>query len=344
MDFKAIIVKELDTMRKADLARKKIFEARAYAKAISEISALERPITSLDDVKDLPGVGKKIKEKVSEIISTGSLQSAARARAEVSLDIMDALQSIHGIGPVKAKELIEVNKIKTIEDLHAALKTDPTILNDVQKMGLKYYEDAILRIPRSEMVEHEEMILAALDERFKAQVVGSYRRGAADSGDIDVLLTLPDDMNEKDQGKIFLDTVKLLKDVGYIIDTLAQGPKKFLGYVRLDKQNKARRLDLLMTPESEFAYAILYFTGSQNFNMAFRKYALKQGYTLNEHTMKPTKGHEDLKAPPPMKSEADIFAFLNLKYIEPTKRQGEKDIILLTSNRSRSRSRSRGRK
>jgi DNA polymerase beta len=219
---------------------------------------------------------------------------------------------------------VETKGIKTIADLRKTLAGDPDLLNDVQKMGLKYYEDSIERIPRQEMEMHEALILTALDPRFTGVVVGSYRRGAASSGDIDVLLMLPDTLSKKEQGQLFLETIQMLKESDYIVDTLAQGPKKFLGYVRLEGE-KARRLDLLMTPEEEFAYAILYFTGSQNFNVAFRSYALEKGYTLNEHTLKPVK--EGVPPVPPMKAEEDIFAFLGLEYVEPEQRIGEKNII-----------------
>ncbi len=324
-DYKTIIIKELDTLRRADTAKKEPFSAKAYAKVIEQLKAMDTPILSINDVKDVKGVGKKIKEKIQEILETGSLKAATEARKETNLESLDLLQGIHGIGPVKAKQLVETKGIKTIESLRKALSEDPDLLNDVQKMGLKYYEDAILRIPRHEMLLHETLILNALDPRFTGAVVGSFRRGAASSGDIDVLLMLPDTMSKKEQGQLFLETIQMLKESDYIVDSLAQGPKKFLGYVKLEEGAKARRLDLLMTPQEEFAYAILYFTGSQNFNVAFRSYALEKGYTLNEHTLKPVK--EGVPEVPSMKTEEDIFAFLGLEYVKPEDREGEKNII-----------------
>jgi DNA polymerase beta len=174
------------------------------------------------------------------------------------------------------------------------------------------------------MALHEAFILNALDSRFTGVVVGSYRRGAESSGDIDVLLMLPDTMSKKDQGELFKDTIEMLKETNYIVDSLAEGPKKFLGYVRLNEESKVRRLDLLMTPREEFAYAILYFTGSQNFNVAFRRYAQEQGYTINEHIMKPVK--EGIEDAPRMDEEKDIFDYLGLQYVEPEKREGANDV------------------
>ncbi len=325
MDYKDTIINELDTLRRTDIAKKEPFSAKAYAKVIEQLRAKDGPVQTIDDVKNIPGIGKNIKLKIEEILQTGSLKAATEARKETNLESLDILQGVHGIGPVKAKQLVETKGVRTIADLRKSLAEDPDLLNDVQKMGLKYYEDAILRIPRCEMVKHETLILVALDPRFTGAVVGSYRRGAESSGDIDVLLTLPDSMSKKEQGELFLETIQLLQESDYIVDTLAQGPKKFLGYVRLDPDAKARRLDLLMTPQAEFAYAILYFTGSQNFNVAFRRYAQEKGYTINEHTMKPVK--EGVEEVPPMRTEKDIFDFLGLQYIEPEQRVGDKNII-----------------
>ena len=89
--------------------------------------------------------------------------------------------------------------------------------------------------------------------------------------------------------------------------------------MRVGPRGKARRLDLLLTEPVEYAYALLYFTGSDKFNVAFRKYAGDKGYTLNEHTMVPLKG-SSAPMPPGMKSEKDIFAFLGLRYVPPEER------------------------
>ena len=321
-DLKPLIVKELETLRQADLAQKNVFPARAYATAIQALQGVSGPIVKLEDVEGLKGVGGKIKLKIQEILETGKLKAADDARAKLPLEAYEVLQKVHGIGPAKAKTLIAAG-ITTLEGLRKASQETPTLLTTAQKLGLKYYDDALLRIPRQEMVEHESLVVSGLDEQFEGTVVGSYRRGAESSGDIDVLLTLPDTLSKKAQGELFEEMVSLFKEF-YIVDTLSSGPTKFLGYARVDDKHPVRRLDLLMVPKSEYAYAILYFTGSQQFNVAFRSYALDKGYTLNEHRMEPT--HEGVPPVPPMKTEQDIFAFLGLQYVEPTLRRDAKDV------------------
>ena len=151
MDNKQKILDALEVLRIRDLQSGDKFSALAYTKAIRELKKLES-INSVKDVEGVAGVGKKIKEKVKEILETGKLKAAEAAKEELSIDVYQDLLKIQGVGPVKAKELIEKHKIKSIEDL----RKKPELLNDVQIMGLKYYEDSLERIPRTEMIEHEK--------------------------------------------------------------------------------------------------------------------------------------------------------------------------------------------
>jgi hypothetical protein len=110
--------------------------------------------------------------------------------------------------------------------------------------------------------------------------------------------------------------------MGYMIEELSKGEQKNLSIVRLTRESTARRLDLLVIPVDQIAFAQLYFTGSQEFNVAFRKHALKRGYTINEHEMKLTGKVEGAKAVPLLKTEEDVFDFLNIEYRAPEQRTG----------------------
>ena len=309
MDNKQKILNALDVLRIRDLSTADKFSAIAYAKAIKELKKLDS-IDSLSDVEGIPGVGKKIKEKIQEILTTGSLAAATKAKTELKIDVYQDLLKVHGIGPTKAKELIDKHKISSIADL----RSKQELINDVQKMGLKYYEDSLERIPREEMEEHEKRIKAIIPD---SMIVGSYRRGAETSGDIDVLIKSSETNN-------FKNIVNTLKEQKYIVDILGLGLKKCMAFVKLNSDSKARRLDLLMTPEKEYAYAQLYFTGSDTFNVAFRKYALTKGYTLNEHGLKPIGEGAEV---PLLIKEKDIFKFLGLKYKEPNERINEDSVV-----------------
>jgi DNA polymerase/3'-5' exonuclease PolX len=302
--MKQTVINLLDVMRQGDLIRGEKFSALAYAKAIKSLKDMPEPLTSIDQVKGLKGIGAKITAKIEEILTTGELAAATRTRGELNLDIYEALLKVHGVGPVKAKELVK-GGIKSISEL----RENQHLLNDVQKMGLKYYEDGNERIPRAEMEHHEYTLKRLLPNTCEGVIVGSYRRKAETSGDIDMLIRYKG-VHHKDT---FISFVNTLKATGYLTDILALGEKKCMAYVALPGK-KARRLDLLVTPTSQFAYSILYFTGSDTFNVAFRSHCLSRGYTLNEHTMKPTGA---APPPPPMKTEEDIFRFMGVKYVAP---------------------------
>ena len=297
MDYKQSIIDSLEILRKRDAANKEVFSARAYAKVISQLRDLSDPIIHYEDLKNIKGIGQKIEKKIKEILETGSLAAAEKAKEVYNIDALDAFQHIYGVGPTKASELVKLG-ITSIEEL----RKQPDILNEKQKIGLQYYEDLLERIPRTEMIIHQAILEKVIPEM---EIVGSFRRESETSGDIDVLLK--GDLRQY---------VSLLQECGYIKEILALGDHKCMAISQVN--GKARRLDLLVTPDEEYAYAMLYFTGSDRFNVACRQHALTMGYTLNEHKL--TSLHSTASAIPYMKTEKDIFTFLGLRYIQPSKR------------------------
>lgn len=325
MDYKPLLIDALDVMRKKEMIDKEPFRARAYATVIRQLTQLETPIYSFEDLQNIKGMGEKITAKAKEIFSTGQLQSAERVKTTHSVDAFETLQHIYGVGPAKVRDLLQQG-IRSVEQLRAEVKKNPQLLNDKQKVGLQYYEDLLERIPRSEMEMHRAALPNYLPDEMKAwetEIVGSFRRGASNSGDIDVLIRVPDAISTKSAKQLLATYVQNMKAAGYIEEVLALGEHKCMAICRLN--GAARRLDLLLTPDEEYAYALLYFTGSDQFNVAFRNHALQMGYTLNEHRLTPLQ--DDKPVPPPMKKEDDIFRFLGLRYIEPVERVNKQQIL-----------------
>ena len=308
MDYKQIIMSELNVLKQRELQDGNTFKAIAYGKVISQIKHIQS-ISSIEDLKDVKGIGKSIKTKIEEILSTGALQEAEIAKKDPSIEITEALMKVYGIGVVKANELVKKEKIKSIEDLRERVKQDSTLLNTNQMIGLQFYEDFLERIPRAEMKKHETKLLTILkeiDPELEGVVVGSYRRGEKSSGDIDVLIKSSDE-------SVLSSFINSLTKKKYITHVLAHGSKKFMGVCQTSKKGKFRRLDILLTSPDEYPFALLYFTGSDKFNVAMRKHALTKGFSLNEHGFTP-------KAPF-MNSEEDIFKFLDYPYVSPKDRK-----------------------
>ena len=334
-DQRQTIIDSLEVLRKRDVAEKQPFKARAYAKVIAQLKEHPEPITTYEDVKNIKGIGEQISKKIKEILATGQLQSAMKAMELYPIAALDALQNIYGVGPAKAKELVDAG-IHSIAQLREAVRAHPKLLNDKQKVGLQYYEDLLDRIPREEMEEHNTLLRDLRPKawkKYQMDLVGSFRRQAPTSGDIDVLIRIPKDAN-KDAKEQLADYVRILQEANYVEEVLALGEHKCMAICRLPNkkacspsqgeeerpsvERRARRLDLLLTPDEEYAYALLYFTGSDKFNVAFRQHALHAGYTLNEHTLTPIQAAAPVV--PYMPTERSIFQFLKLRYVEPQDR------------------------
>ena len=319
-NVKQTIIDALNVLRHKELAEKQPFKANAYAKVIAQLNQTGE-IHSMEDIKHIKGVGAKIYQKIQEVLETGQLQSAERAKEKYNMNALTAFQNIYGVGPAKATALVDAG-FETIEQLREHLKIDPTFLNEKQKIGLQYYEDLLLRIPREEMLQHQQVLKKVISE---FDIVGSFRRDLPTSGDIDVLIR--NNGASAKQGTLPL-TYYVERLSHYIVEVLALGDHKCLAICQLPGK-PARRLDLLLTPDEEYAYSLLYFTGSDKFNVAFRQHALSMGYTLNEHIVTPLKSKSHATVPY-MKTEKDIFNFLGLRYVEPSKRVDKitKQVIL----------------
>ena len=315
-NLKPRILSELDILRKDEIANKNTFKVRAYDKVIKGIQQVDYPIQTWDDLKYVEGIGKSIEAKIKEILRDGQLFRASEIRLHPRTAALEELMNVHGIGPTKAKELYSQG-IRSISDLKREAKENPEIVNDVQRMGLKYVDDFLKRIPRSEMDIHQKILEEVTrGTEFVFDIVGSYRRGAETSGDIDVLLTLPEESTHKIDK--FYRLIETLKKSGYLAATLAEGEKKYMGVAKV-KGSPARRIDLLLTPRREYPFALLYFTGSKAFNIRVRRAALEKGLSLNEYGFSLT-GKGDRKRIPKIESEHQLLEYLLERYIKPEDR------------------------
>lgn len=313
VDRKESIIKALEKMRQKEQLAKETFKVVAYTKVIKQLQSLTIPVYSIEDLQDVKGIGKKIKEKIEEIIETGKLEQAEAFANNSKVSAIEDLTKVYGIGPVKARDLVENHNIKSIADL----ENNHELLNDVQKKAIKYVDDFSKRIPRDEMDAHNEFIMNCVkntDDKLVAVIAGSYRRNMSSSGDIDVLLTHENHVNHE---KYFKKLIETLTKHKYIKDTFALGQKKYMGVCKAKYKRQFRRLDIMMTTKEEYPFALLYFTGSAELNTKMRAHAQSKNYTMNEHGIKSKTGQviSDI-----FEKEEDIFKFLGLKYIRPEDR------------------------
>ncbi len=301
------------------------FRSRAYQKAEEAIIKFPDDIYNIKQLKNIPGIGTTILTKLEEYIKTGKVSVLERERN----DPANILAGIYGIGPKKAKELVEAGII-SIAQLHDEPGID--MLNEKQKLGVKYYEDIEKRIPRAEIVEFRELFKQLFDKvapkNSDFEIVGSFRRGAKTSGDIDIIIT-----NKNNNREAFDKVLDLLIKDKIITEVLSRGKTKSLTLVQIKKDAPIRRVDFLYTPPDEYAFALFYFTGSKLFNTIVRQKALDLGYTLNEHGLSQmNKGIKGKKVDQSFPTEASILNFLGFKYVEPEDRVDGRQLQTFTES------------
>jgi NAD-dependent DNA ligase len=296
----AIMVKRGDNIR-----------ARVYRRAQESILVIPNDIYEPADLAGKPGIGPVILEKLKAYDETGTLDILEKEKENPE----NILSDVYGVGPKKAKELVA----KGITSIAQLRERQNEVLNDVQKVGLKYYEDIQEKIPRKEIDEYAGVFQSAYDTvnrqtEMKYEIVGSYRRGATASGDIDVIITAKD-------STAFSKWIDELLGTKIIIEVLSRGKSKCLVITRLKDGYLSRRVDFLYTTPEEYPFAVLYFTGSKGFNATMRGFALTKGLSLNEHGLsKMVDKKKEEKLSLNIVDERGIFDYLGLVYKEPNER------------------------
>nr|XP_019580515.1 PREDICTED: DNA polymerase lambda isoform X2 [Rhinolophus sinicus] len=272
----------------------------------------------------IPGIGKRMAEKIVEILESGHLRKLDYISD--SVPVLELFSNIWGAG-TKTAQMWYHQGYRSLEDIR-----NQASLTSQQAIGLKHYDDFLERIPREEATEIEQTVresAQAFSPGLLCVACGSYRRGKATCGDVDVLLTHPDGRSHQGVFSRLLDS---LRQRGFLTDDLVSQEEngqqqKYLGVCRLPGPGRRhRRLDIIVVPYSEFACALLYFTGSAHFNRSMRALAKTKGMSLSEHALSTAvvRDTHGLKVGSgrvlPTPTEKDVFRLLGLPYREPAER------------------------
>jgi DNA polymerase (family X) len=268
-----------------ELKEENPFKIRAYQNAARSIEAFGASFTDLQNqetLEKIPGIGKAIAAKISELATTGGLNFLDELRAEFPSAILE-LFSIPGLGAKKIKALYEQLKVSSIADLQAACEsgrvaelpgfgatTQTKICNAIANRArhagsFQFGEIAV----EAEQLRSD---LAAHNDALQVSVAGSFRRRKEIVRDLDFIVASksPDAITE------FFCAHPLVESL------IARGPTKTS--VRL---KSGIQCDLRVVTNAEYPFALNYFTGSKEHNIVMRNRALNRGWTLNEYRLGP---------------------------------------------------------
>ena len=255
----------------------------AYRRAIAALRKQKHKIMTEAEAYAIPFIGQRLAAKIEEIVWTDRLRRLDNAKLEPNDEVLQLFLGIYGVGIAQASAWIDQG-FRTIEQL-----TEKAHLTKNQKIGIAHYRDFSTRIPRSEMDKHGKFVreaIAKVDQTIEVTIGGSYRRGAADSGDIDFIITKPDSPIENLRTIINDTVIPRLFAANYLQAALAVTAKedgsKWHGAACLPGAKIWRRIDLLLVPWDELGAAMIYFTGNDIFNRSIRLLASKKGMRLNQ--------------------------------------------------------------
>lgn len=163
---------------------------RAYSTSIASLAAYPHPIQSTREILALPGCDEKMAHLFHEWQSTGQLRAVVDLEADPALSVLREFYEIWGVGAKTAREFYYDKGWRDIDDI---VEHGWNSLSRVQQIGLKYYDEFLLKIPRSEVeaitatITHHAKLVT--DSNVETIIVGGYRRGKAESGDVDVILS-----------------------------------------------------------------------------------------------------------------------------------------------------------
>jgi DNA polymerase lambda len=307
------------------------FQALIYRRAIAQLKYCKETITSISDIEHFPYIGKSIKEKIKEILHSGKCTKSEFLSNDPKTKSLKELSKVYGVGINLANKFYNMG-ITNIEQL----RKNKHLLKGNQLIGLKYCEDLSQRIPRAEVSEIADVVKKELykilpENLLKVELCGSYRRGKETVSDVDILIT------RTDEGAVtgILDSlVKNLKKTGCILEILSLshsasgGRSQFMGICKLQTNSNSlhRRIDIRVYHKKHYPFALLYFTGSANFNRTMRLYANKLGYNLSDLSLEflgsyKTRIHQLSGKNVICEYEEDIFRKLGLDYVYPKKRE-----------------------
>ncbi|CAD6576336.1 MAG: hypothetical protein ASARMPREDX12_007849 [Alectoria sarmentosa] len=255
----------------------------AYRRAIAALRKQDRKITTEEEAFAIPFVGQRLAAKIEEIVWTNKLRRLENTNLDSNAEVLQLFMAIYGVGLKQATKWVDQGH-KSIPEL-----LEKAHLTKNQKIGIAHYEDFKTRIPRAEMDRHDQYVretCSKIDNTIQFTIGGSYRRGAADSGDVDFIVTKPDATIDTLRTIVLDRIIPKLFDKDYLKVGLATTDKvdgsKWHGAAGLPGTTVWRRIDFLLVPWDEIGAALIYFTGNDIFNRSMRLLASKKGMRLNQ--------------------------------------------------------------
>ena len=321
MDKKTVadILDEMGTL--FEMRGENPFKCRAYHNGARVVEALTEDIGDLvrsDRIKEVKGIGQGLADTIKDLVNTGTAKNFESLKSSLPPGLLDMVK-IQGLGPKRIKILFEKLKITSIAELKEACEQHR--LAELDGFGEKSEENILKGIELRTRVSDKHLYSAAkesadvilrqietMKEVKRCEVAGSLRRKKEVIGDIDNVVSA----DQKQRRKIF----KAFVNHPSVESVIGQGDTKASVTLK-----SGINCDMRIVSDSEYPFALNYFTGSKEHNVEMRSRARKVGWSLNEYEFSIVEGQKKVKRPPVCREEGDIYAALGLSYVPPELRE-----------------------
>jgi DNA polymerase (family 10) len=316
-----------------ELQGENFFRCNAYHNAARAIEQLEEDlgqVVSAGRLKDIPGIGQTLQDKIATLVTTNALPFHEELKAKTPPGLVQMLR-LPGIGPKKVKALYDQLAIADLDKLKVACETDQVAA--LKGFGKKTQEKILEGLQflgstgQRVRIDEALAVAAGLLEGLKKcpgiqrmELCGSLRRRKETIQDIDILVSAAD------SGPV-MDCFVGLPGVSQIV---GRGDTKASVVVKHSVGRGGPLMmnaDLRVVRDDQFPFALHYFTGNKDHNIAVRARAQTAGLKLNEYEL------AGPKRPFACKEEADVFRALGLDYIPPELRENTGEIDAAAQHR-----------
>jgi DNA polymerase (family 10) len=294
------------------------FKISAYRKASRILGDLTQDIEEISEkgeLKNIPGIGEGMAEKIVEYLKTGKISKFEEVRKGVS-DELIAIMDIPGMGPKTLSMIHKEKGIGNLSQLERAVEDGSLVglpgigekkVENI-KRGIQLLKQSKGRMNLGMAFPVAKRIVETLRQKTgskKIEWAGSLRRMRENIGDIDILATGPD--KEK--------IVHSFTHLPEVKEVLASGETKASIIVEGGIQ-----IDLRVVEEDSYGAALQYFTGSKAHNIHLRGIAKTRGIKINEYGV--FKGEKKIGG----KEEKEVYKALGMDWIEPELREDRGEI------------------
>ncbi len=313
----------------SEIKGENMYKTLAYRRAAENLMGLGREASEYwkeGKLKDIPGVGQAIAEKIDELLSTGKLEFLERLKKEVPPSLAEMLP-VPGLGPKKIALIWKTLDITTLAQLEEAARAGK--LRDLPGMGTKSEQQIIAgieslgrrsgRIPLGRAYPLAQTLIRELKKVkgvVDVQPAGSLRRMRSTIGDLDILVSA------HDSSAVMEAFVKL----GGVNRVLGKGDTK-----SSVEFHDGVRAQVWVLPPERFGTALVYATGSKDHNVHLRELALGKKLSLSEHSFLKMKGNGEGEIL--CETEEEVYETLGLPWIPPELREDRGEIEAAKKNK-----------